>query len=81
MSAKTVSFRIDNNIKNMAKPILEAHGMSVSELCQVTLEYVAATGKIPVKKVSMSEENQELIKVARERLAETGTIAVNLENL
>ena len=81
MSAGTISFRIDNDIKNMAKPILEAHGMSVSELCKATLEYVAATGKIPVKKVLMSEEDQELIKVARERLAEPGAIAVNLEDL
>lgn len=55
MTTATISFRISSEIKNSAKLILKNNGMSISELCQNVLEYVAETGKIPVKKkVDMS---------------------------
>ena len=81
MTTATISFRIPTEVKDSVKPILEANGISVSELCQSVLEYVAETGKIPVKKELLSEEDRELIKLARERLSELGSIPVKLEDL
>ncbi|MBQ8829446.1 MAG: type II toxin-antitoxin system RelB/DinJ family antitoxin [Burkholderiaceae bacterium] len=81
MASTVVSFRISEQIKNTGKPILEAHGTTVSEFCQNVLAYVAETGKIPVKKAIISQEDEELIRIARERLQETGSIAVRLEDL
>ena len=82
MTTATISFRIPMEVKNSVKPILEANGISVSELCQSVLEYVAETGKIiPVKKELLSEEDRELVKLARERLSEVGSIPVKLEDL
>ena len=81
MTTAIISFRIPTEIKNSVKPILEANGMSVSELCQSVLEYVAETGNIPVKKELLSEEDRELVKLARERLSEISSIPVKLEDL
>lgn len=81
MTTATISFRISTEVKNTVKPILEANGISVSELCRSVLEYVAETGKIPVKKELLSEEDRELVKLARKRLAEVGSIPVKLEDL
>ena len=72
MATAIISFRIPTEIKNSVKPILEANGMSVSELCQRVLEYVAETGNIPVKKGLLSEEDRDLDRLARERLSEIG---------
>ena len=47
--------------------------MSVSELCQSVLEYVAETGKIPVKRELLSEEDRELIRLTLERLTQLTT--------
>lgn len=81
MNTSTISFRINPEIKDMAKPILEAQGLTISDLCQSVLQYVAETGQIPVKKVLLSEEDEELLLIAKERLAEPGSIAVKLEEL
>lgn len=81
MSSATISFRIPLEVKNSVKPILEANGMSVSELCQSVLEYAAETGKIPVKRELLSEEDRELIRLTLERLTEPGSIPVKLEDL
>ncbi len=81
MTTTTISFRIPSEVKQSVKPILEAQGISVSELCQTVFEYVAKTGQIPVKKELMSQEDRELIEIAKKRLAEPGSIAVRLEDL
>jgi RHH-type rel operon transcriptional repressor/antitoxin RelB len=81
MTTATVSFRIPTQIRDSAKPILEANGMTVSELCQNVLAYVAETGKLPIKKVVLSEEDEELIRIARKRLQEPGSIPVQLKDL
>lgn len=81
MTTATVSFRIPTQIRDSAKPVLEANGMTVSELCQNVLAYVAETGKLPIKKVVISEEDQELIRIARKRLQEPGSISVQFKDL
>lgn len=81
MSTATISFRIPTQIKDSVKPILEANGMTLSELCQNVLVYVAETGKLPIKKILINEEDEELIRIARERLQEPGSIPVRLEDL
>ena len=81
MPSTTISFRIPKQVKDSVKPILEANGMTLSELCQNVLVYVAETGKLPIKKILINEEDEELIRIARERQQEPGTIPVRLEDL
>lgn len=81
MTTAIVSFRVPAKIRDTAKPVIEANGMTVSELCQNVLTYVAKTGKLPIKKVLVSDEDEELIRIARERLLEPGEISVRLEDL
>jgi len=58
MSTTTVSFRISTRIKDSVKPILEANGMTLSELCQNVLIYIAETGRLTIKKVLVSKEDE-----------------------
>lgn len=81
MTTATISFRISSEIKNSAKLILKNNGMSISELCQNVLEYVAETGKIPVKKKLICLEDRELINLARARISENDSIPVKLKDL
>ena len=78
MTTAIVSFRVPAEIRDSVKPVLEAN---VSELCQNVLTYVAETGKLPIKRVFVSDEDEELIRIARERLLEPGAIRVRLEDL
>lgn len=81
MKTEIVSFRISSEIKNSAKLILKKNGMSISELCQNVLEYVAETRKNPVKKELISVEDRKLINLARARFSESDSIPVKLEDL
>lgn len=81
MATATISFRIPVEIKESAKPVLEENGITISELCQNVLTYVAETGKLPIRKTFISEEDEELIRIARQRLKEPGAIKVRLEDL
>ena len=81
MKTEIISFRISSEIKNSAKLILKNNGMSISELCQNVLEYVAETRKIPVKKELISVEDRKLINLARARFSESDSIPVKLEDL
>lgn len=81
MTTSTISFRVSSEIKDTAMPVLAANGITVSELCQNVLAYVAETGKLPIKQVLVSDEDEELIRIARKRLSEPGAIPVRLEDL
>ncbi len=81
MTTAIVSFRVPAEIRDSVKPVLDANGITISELCQNVLTYVAETGKLPIKRVFVSDEDEELIRIARERLLEPGAIRVRLEDL
>ena len=43
MTTAIVSFRVPAEIRDSVKPVLEANGITISELCQNVLTYVAET--------------------------------------
>ena len=49
MTTAIVSFRVPAEIRDSVKPVLEANGITISELCQNVLTYVAETGKTSYK--------------------------------
>ena len=76
-----VTVEVSKESLDSAKSVLETKGMAVEELCQGVLTYIAETEEFPFQKIEASEEDEELVAVARERLQEAGTIRVKLEDL
>lgn len=81
MKTAIISFRIPTEVKDSAKIVLEENGITISELCQNVLTYVAETRKLPIRKTFISEEDEELIQTARQRLKEPGSVNVKLKDL
>ncbi len=57
----TVNFRIDEALKEKSYSILKEQGIAPTDFFTSILEYVATTGKLPVKKALLSEEDEELL--------------------
>lgn len=55
--------------------------MTVGKLCQRGSTYVDEIKELPFQKIRSNEEDEELVAIACERLQETGTIRVKLEDL
>ena len=55
--------------------------MTPSELLRQTLEYVVQSGKLPFKPVLLTEEDAELISIAKARLASPQLVKVSLDDL
>ena len=81
MADVTVTVEVSEEILDSAKSVLETKGMTVEELFQRVLTYIAETEEFPFQKIEASEEDEELVAVASERLQETGAIRVKLEDL
>ena len=81
MAEVTVTVEVSKETLDSAKSVLETKGMTIEELFQRVLTYVAETEEFPFQIIRANEEDEELIAVARERLQETGTIRVKLEDL
>jgi RHH-type rel operon transcriptional repressor/antitoxin RelB len=65
----TINIRIDDELKQRSYAVLEQLGVTPSELLRQTLEYVAQQQKLPFKPVLLTDEDQELIELAKARLA------------
>ena len=57
----TVNFRVDEALKEKSYSILKEQGIAPTDFFTSILEYVATTGKLPVKKALLSEEDEELL--------------------
>lgn len=64
----TVNFRVDEALKEKSYSILKEQGISPTDFFTNILEYVATTGKLPVQKVLLSEEDAELFALVRKRM-------------
>lgn len=64
----TVNIRIDENLKKRSFSALEKLGVSPSEFLRQTLEYVAEHERLPFKSVLVTESEEELLALVRERL-------------
>jgi RHH-type rel operon transcriptional repressor/antitoxin RelB len=77
----TVNIRIDDKLKADSFKALEELGVSPSELLRQTLEYVANNQKLPFKSILMTDEDEALIQLVKERLKEPREVKVSLDEL
>jgi RHH-type rel operon transcriptional repressor/antitoxin RelB len=63
----TVNFRVDEALKEKSYSILKEQGIAPTDFFTSILEYVATTGKLPVKKALLSED-EELLALVRKRI-------------
>ncbi|MDM1249435.1 type II toxin-antitoxin system RelB/DinJ family antitoxin [Acinetobacter sp. R933-2] len=64
----TVNFRVDEALKEKSYSVLREQGITPTEFFTNVLEYIAATGKLPVQKALLSEEDTELLAIVRKRI-------------
>lgn len=60
--------RVDDDLKAQSFLALQELGMTPSELIRQTLQYVAYHKKLPFKTVVLTDEDSELLTLAKERL-------------
>jgi RHH-type rel operon transcriptional repressor/antitoxin RelB len=77
----TINLRIDDELKARAFEELKKLGVTPSELLRQTLQYVADSGELPFKNVLLTEEDAELLAIARKRLREPQRVKVSLDEL
>jgi addiction module antitoxin, RelB/DinJ family len=65
----TLNVRLDDKLKNEAYAVLEKLNITPTEAVRLLFQYVAETGRMPVKTVTISDNEEELIQAVRERLA------------
>lgn len=78
----TLNVRLDDKLKNEAYAVLQKLNLTPTEAVRLLFQYVAENGRMPVKTVTISDSEEALIQVVRERLAhpEKG-IKVSLDDL
>lgn len=64
----TVNFRVDETLKEKSYSILKEQGIAPTEFFISVLEYIATTGKLPVQKALLSEEDVALLAIVRKRI-------------
>lgn len=67
MAQSQINIRVDKKLKEKSYEILKSHGVIPSEFLTDMLEYVVKTGKLPIKKVLLSEEDLELLEAAKNK--------------
>lgn len=64
----TVNFRIDETLKEKSYAVLKEQGIAPTDFFTSVLEYIAETGKLPVQKALLSEEDAALLAIVRKRI-------------
>lgn len=64
----TVNFRIDDNLKEKSYAVMHQLGVTPTDIFKNVLQYIAETGKLPVKTVVVSDEDAELLALVKKRL-------------
>ncbi|WP_374296512.1 type II toxin-antitoxin system RelB/DinJ family antitoxin [Acinetobacter sp.] len=64
----TVNFRVDEALKKKSYAVLKEQGIAPTEFFTNMLEYIANTGKLPVQKTLLSEDDAELLAIVRKRI-------------
>ena len=78
----TLNVRLDDKLKKEAYAVLEKLNITPTEAVRLLFQYVAETGRMPVKTVTISDNEDELIQAVRERLANPQKgIKVSLDDL
>lgn len=78
----TLNVRLDDQLKTEAYAVLEKLNITPTEAVRLLFQYVAENGRMPVKTVTVSDTEDELIKTVRARLADPQkSIKVSLDDL
>ena len=78
----TLNVRLDDKLKNEAYAVLEKLNITPTEAVRLLFQYVAETGRMPVKTITISDGEEALIQTVRERLANPQKgIKVSLDDL
>lgn len=78
----TLNVRLDDKLKEEAWKVLEKLDITPTEAVRLLFQYVAENGRMPIKTVTVSEDEAALLKVVRERLANPQKgIKVRLDDL
>lgn len=79
----TVNFRVDETLKKKSYAVLKEQGVAPTEFFTNMLEYIANTGKLPVQKTLLSEDDAELLAIVRKRINDSKEMfeEVTLDNL
>lgn len=78
----TINLRIDNELKENAYTALRNLGITPSEYLRQALQYVATQNELPFQSTVLTSEDQDLLNLARERLANPKKgIKVDLDDL
>lgn len=82
MLMASINIRIDDELKQKSFAELEKLGVTPSEVIRQTLAYVAEQQKLPFQSVLLTDEDADLIAIARERLLSPKKgIKVSLDDL
>jgi RHH-type transcriptional regulator, rel operon repressor / antitoxin RelB len=81
MVMASINIRVDDELKARAYRELEKLGVTPSELMRQALQYVAERGQLPFRPVLMTEEDEALVAIVRERLAAPQRVKVTLDDL
>lgn len=77
----TITIRVSDELKTESYNAIQKLGITPSELLRQTLQYVADNQKLPFKSTLLNSEDEELLKVARERLASPDPVDVDINTL
>ena len=78
----TLNVRLDDELKQKTYAILERLNISPSEAIRLYFQYITENQKLPIKSVSVTDEDQEVVETVRYRLANPQQgIKVSLDEL
>ncbi len=77
----SITIRVDEKLKQEAYQALQKLNVTPSDFLRQTLEYVAQNHKLPFKPMLLNDDEQELLNIIRERLANPQPVSVNLNEL
>lgn len=76
-----INLKVDEDLKERAFAVLEKMGVTPTDVLRQTLEYIVEHQRLPVKVALISEEDAELLDVARQRLRNPRPVSVMLDDL
>lgn len=78
----TLNVRLDDNLKQQAYAVLADLNITPSEAIRLYFQYITDNRSLPIKQAVISDEEDALIRIARQRIANPqGFVEVSLDDL
>lgn len=77
----SISLRIDDELKVRSYAVLDKMGITASEALRLTLEYIADNESLPFSPAMLSDEDDDLVEIVKERLRNPVLVQVSLGEL